>query len=441
MASAWPFRLLLACVACSGFAVSQIPEQYPKPLIHTPTNHPAARVLLLSIDGLHAIDLANYVASHPHTALAELSARGVTYTNARTPVSDPLAGLTALVTGGTPISTGIISLHGYGMYPEGHENPHLGLQVNTIFEVVHEKIGPTAWAGESAQTDELLSGPSRKGIDELCPLEVSAQSDEIRVSQLLHLIDGRSCSGEHKASVPALFGMSFTAIAAAQRSFGYLDALATPSPGLAKAFDMTAAAIARLIAELQSQHLYETTWIVIASPFGQSPIDPRQHSTLPAARMEAVVNAASPHTIAHIAEGGSVLLWLNDHAATARVAKVLSDHAKGLGIQSIHSGNDLALTLNVPAKDPRMPDIVLQPEPGLRWTRAGDAAIAGYGGTLEDDIHVALLISGAQLTGRSDPTLVPTTQLAPLLLRALGMEKFDLDALHREHTPALPGIF
>jgi hypothetical protein len=51
------------------------------------------------------------------------------------------------------------------------------------------------------------------------------------------------------------------------------------------------------------------------------------------------------------------------------------------------------------------------------------------------------LVSGSQLTGRIDKTWVPTSQVAPLLLRALGVEKFDLQALHREHTPALPGIF
>ena len=32
-------------------------------------------------------------------------------------------------------------------------------------------------------------------------------------------------------------------------------------------------------------------------------------------------------------------------------------------------------------------------------------------------------------------------RLPQLLLRALGIEKLDLQALHREHTPALPGIF
>ena len=57
------------------------------------------------------------------------------------------------------------------------------------------------------------------------------------------------------------------------------------------------------------------------------------------------------------------------------------------------------------------------------------------------DTHVAMLISGTQLTAPTDPTWVPTTQLGPLLLCVLGMEKFDLDALHHEHTPALPGIF
>ena len=38
-------------------------------------------MLLVSVDGLHALDVANYVESHPNSALAELSRKGVTYTN------------------------------------------------------------------------------------------------------------------------------------------------------------------------------------------------------------------------------------------------------------------------------------------------------------------------------------------------------------------------
>src|SRR5258708_27225887 len=65
-------------------------------------------VLLISIDGMHALDVANYVAAHPGSALAELSGHGVTFSNARTPAnSDSFPGLLALVTGGSPRSHGL----------------------------------------------------------------------------------------------------------------------------------------------------------------------------------------------------------------------------------------------------------------------------------------------------------------------------------------------
>jgi len=65
-------------------------------------------VLLISVDGLHALDVANYVANHPQSALAELANHGVTYSNARTPAnSDSFPGLLALVTGGSPVTGGL----------------------------------------------------------------------------------------------------------------------------------------------------------------------------------------------------------------------------------------------------------------------------------------------------------------------------------------------
>jgi predicted AlkP superfamily pyrophosphatase or phosphodiesterase len=65
-------------------------------------------VLLISIDGLHALDVARFVESHPESALAELASHGITYSNARTPAnSDSFPGLLALVTGGSPISHGL----------------------------------------------------------------------------------------------------------------------------------------------------------------------------------------------------------------------------------------------------------------------------------------------------------------------------------------------
>jgi hypothetical protein len=172
-----------------------------------------------------------------------------------------------------------------------------------------------------------------------------------------------------------------------------------------------------------------------------SPMDRRQRTVIPLTRIRGVLEAALPGGVARISDGDVAMVWLRDSAKAQSAAKALSDAAVALGIQDIYCGARLTLTLNSPAKDSRMPDLVLQPRAGVAWTSADNRSLMFHGGMLDQDTHVALLISGAQLTGRSDPTYVPTTQLAPLLLRALGMEKFDLSALHLEHSPALPGIF
>src|ERR1700675_4828176 len=64
-------------------------------------------VLLISVDGLHALDLSTYVNTHGSSTLAALSKHGVTYTNASTSTpSDSFPGLAGLVTGGSPTTTG-----------------------------------------------------------------------------------------------------------------------------------------------------------------------------------------------------------------------------------------------------------------------------------------------------------------------------------------------
>src|SRR5580765_1123738 len=42
------------------------------------------RVLFISLDGMHSLDMANYIKGHPHSALAQLAATGVNYTAAST---------------------------------------------------------------------------------------------------------------------------------------------------------------------------------------------------------------------------------------------------------------------------------------------------------------------------------------------------------------------
>ena len=75
---------------------------------------PAAHVLLLSVDGLHGFDLERFIANNPQSTLARLSEHGRTYTNASaTRPSDSFPGLLAMVTGGTPRSTGVYYDDGY----------------------------------------------------------------------------------------------------------------------------------------------------------------------------------------------------------------------------------------------------------------------------------------------------------------------------------------
>ena len=60
------------------------------------------------MDGLHTDDLANFVNALPDSTLADLSRHGVTYSNAYTSwPSDAFPGVLALVTGGSPVSTGL----------------------------------------------------------------------------------------------------------------------------------------------------------------------------------------------------------------------------------------------------------------------------------------------------------------------------------------------
>ena len=171
-------------------------------------------VLLISVDGLHALDVARFVDSHPNSALAELSRQAISYSNARTPAnSDSFPGLLALVTGGSPISHGLFYDVSYDrtifdptntacagtpgnmmvfdesidLYNSSHVSldvidpsklprhvdahgncvplfPHSALRTNTIFEVVKAAGGHTAWADKHPAYD-LVNGPSGTGVD------------------------------------------------------------------------------------------------------------------------------------------------------------------------------------------------------------------------------------------------------------------------------------
>jgi len=76
--------------------------------------HKIKHVLLISIDGMHAVDYENCVASNTCPTLAALGKTGVNYTRTSTSrPSDSFPGLMALVTGGSPRTVGAFYDVGY----------------------------------------------------------------------------------------------------------------------------------------------------------------------------------------------------------------------------------------------------------------------------------------------------------------------------------------
>ncbi len=71
-------------------------------------------VLLISVDGMHASDLAQYIKLNPDSNLAKLAKRGTDYTNAQTTFpSDSFPGLASMVTGGTAKTVGLFYDNAY----------------------------------------------------------------------------------------------------------------------------------------------------------------------------------------------------------------------------------------------------------------------------------------------------------------------------------------
>jgi hypothetical protein len=88
----------------------------------------------------------------------------------------------------------------------------------------------------------------------------------------------------------------------------------------------------------------------------------------------------------------------------------------------------------------RAPDIFIQPNHGVIYS-GSKKKLAEHGGGSLDDTHVALLVSASSIEPGAVDDLVETRQIAPTILRALGLNRQALDAVRKEHTHDLPGVF
>ncbi|MGV4765998.1 alkaline phosphatase family protein, partial [Burkholderia pseudomallei] len=369
--------------------------------------------------------------------------------------------------------------------------PHDYVKTNTVFEVVKEHLrgSHTAWADKHAWGYDWVNGPSGKGVDDLARTEINSidpatgtpytdiythteKFDDYHVQAIVNQIDGKNSTGTAAAPVPTLFGTNFQTLSVAQKATvasggGYLDASFTPGPEVANAIAYVDGALGRIVAELRQRGLYDSTVVIVTAKHGQSPTDHTKlvkHGDTLTALLEAngfvdpngnfgQNNTASgnPNDGTGLVGTGFVqtddvgLVWLRDprqlSAAVATLKANLGCNAPGIcadGPQAyILYGPSVAERFGNPALG-RTPDIVVQPNPGVIYT-SSKKKDEEHGGNAPDDSHLGLLVSYAGLRqGRTIDAPVLTTQVAPTILRSLGLEPRLLHAVALEGTRVLP---
>jgi hypothetical protein len=496
--------------------------------------NPVKHVLLISVDGLHAVDLTNYVATHPDSTLAQLSKHGVTYTNNSTSIpSDSFPGLASLVTGGTPVTAGLwyddtynralsppattdglgnpggncpgqvgtivawdesvdkdlTRLDGGGGFDPKYlvrdpKNgcktilPHEYLRANTIFEVVKAGGGRTAWT-DKHPSYEWTNGPSGQGVDDFYGPEINSIPvalpqfqgcspvpypdttyddgwtnsfadiqcyDSLHVEAVINQIDGYTHDRKAKVGVPALFGTNFQSVSVGEKlavdpvsglKGGYLDVLGTPGQALVGQIDFVDRSLGKMVQELKSQVIYDSTLIIVGAKHGQSPIDVTKRRGIGNGQPTATIGSADAYDIS---DDGS-LIWLTDPSLTPSVVANLSTPAnqQALGIQEIFAEASLRDKFDNPAVDPRTPDIILKVDTGVIFT--GGTKLSEHGGFNEDDVHTALLVAYPSLEHAVVKAKVLNQQVAPTIVKALGLNPNDLQAVAKEQIPVLPFLF
>ena len=529
----------------SSFLSSAVALADGRPAVEPGYKH----VLLISVDGMHAIDLKNWIASHPNGNFAMLAAHGVQYPGAYTTApSDSYPGMLAQVTGGTPKTAGLFYDDSYDRteYPskafytsQGKPDPgcigqagteltnfeeldksynfstalvadytgggtlgqvytqldpdnmqrklvngkcvpvypHEYVRDNTIFEIIKAAGRRTVWSDKHPAYEDL-SGPSGKGLDEIFAPEINSQDtldpgaqtgddyttsytgvrtyDTLKVNAVLNWIDGYDSTRTTKPGVPAIFGMNFQAVSVGQKLAtagdadadkslvgGYLDAQATPGNALTLQFQFVDDALGKFLNELRMQGIDDETLVIVSAKHGQSPINRKLRN--------AISDAPYGSTPGFAPNGFEIcddeaLVWLSpemQQAVDPATGKAYYDEARAyiqgnagqLQIKQLLDRDELKKLYQDPFNDSRTPDFIAITNLGVICTSG--TKLAEHGGFSHDDRNVLLLLSAPNLQPTTVDGRVFTTQIAPTILFALGLDPFRLDGVRKEGTDIL----
>ncbi|WP_158943035.1 alkaline phosphatase family protein [Granulicella sp. S190] len=371
------------------------------------------------------------------------------------------------------------------------------VRTNSIFSVIHAAGGYAAWSDKHPAYASVSSGLGPIALDDFYAPEINSSVialpnvktptgdscaairdsgsdltawtnsfdniqcyDTLKVNAIVNEIEGKNHLGTKKTKVPTIFGMNFQAVSVGQKLIeksngvtgGYLDAAGTPTEALLGEIKFVDASIGEFVRELKEQGLYDSTMIVITAKHGQSPIDPSRY-------VSQLINGTSPVTLLSNAnfipnsestnnptgigptEDDVSLIWLKSSADTDASVKILEQNASATGIAlgQIYYGPSLALNFNNPTEDPRTPDIIVTPNVGVTYS-GSKSKLSEHGGFSHDDTNVVLLVSHSSFRPRTVRAEVGTAQVAPTILKALGLDPKALDAVRIEGTGVLPAV-
>ncbi|WP_334171742.1 alkaline phosphatase family protein [Sinomonas sp.] len=362
--------------------------------------------------------------------------------------------------------------------------PNQYLKVNTVFEVAKQAGLNTAWSDKHVAYD-ILSGPSGTGIDDLFAPEINSDSsiagytgdwttdnaatqqyDTYKVQAVLNEIAGKDHSGAQKAGEPGIFGMNFQTVSTAQKlpssdglAGGYLADGVTPGPLLTRALDYINTEVGQMTAAIAKTPDAKKTTVILSAKHGQSPTDSASLKRVDDGPIIDGLNAAwraaghSSDLVAFSTDDDVMQLWLTQHTqAAADFAKqyLLSHSAagnnvsgspltvQGSGLTTVYAGSQVADFFHTSAADSRIPDIFGIVQHGVVYT-GGTKKIAEHGGADPEDRHVPIVVSqGTDSLASTVTSTVETTQIAPTILRELGLNVNALQAVRIEGTKVLP---
>jgi hypothetical protein len=366
------------------------------------------------------------------------------------------------------------------------------VRVNSIFTVIHQAGGYVAWSDKHVAYSSVSSGGVGFILDDFYSPEINSVPvalpgvrtptgldcsqlhdtaaltdwttgfeniqcyDQLKVNGILNQIDGKIHDGSKNAKVPEIFGMNFQALSVGQKLIekngptgGYVDGMGTPTASLLTEFQFVDDSIGAMVDRLQDDGLLDKTLIVITAKHGQSPIDPKRffpipgpdgtHGISPGNLLDSFLPPSEANSSGGVGttEDDVSLLWLKNSSDTNTAVGILEANAGKAGIGEIFYGNALSQNYGSPLTDPRTPDIIVQPNVGVVYT-GSSAKLAEHGGFAHDDTNVILLLSNPEFEAKTVYADVSTTQVAPTILKVLGIDPKKLDGVRLEGTPVLP---